>query len=363
MLEATKVFSNKLNKVGFFLLFSSVLLDAKAEVEIADHRSYYNVGYQIIEFECGDIQETNQTLTAAVWYPTKDKPSLYIYGGGITGMVATNGAPFIKNAPYPLLAFSHGYGGSAINYAFLGEALATYGWIVVAPDHRDRYSIIRIKEGYNTHVDKVDLMRDAAEIMASSSKDRKKFLYRLDEMNHMLEAILGSEKFGSLINVKQVAAGGHSFGGFTAIGISGAIKEYKKYDIKALLLFSTGAGSYLFNEEELQHINIPSMLFIGALEERQKRGTKTMQEHSERLYTNLSPPKYFLSIKGANHFSFNNHLRYESELYSETTQQLNVIKHYSIAFLEKHVVGKRGYDQILEYKHPLVKFYRKDVTE
>jgi hypothetical protein len=62
-------------------------------------------------------------------------------------------------------------------------------------------------------------------------------------------------------------------------------------------LFSTGAGGYLFSEDELNAVRIPSMLFMGEREGDQSRGSKTMSELSAKIYRHVSPPKYFLEVK------------------------------------------------------------------
>jgi predicted dienelactone hydrolase len=156
--------------------------------------------------------------------------------------------------------------------------------------------------------------------------------------------------------------GGHSFGGYTALGLSGTIKERHNPRIEAALLFSTGAGGYLYSEGELKAVRIPSMLFMGEREENQQRGSKTMAELSAKIYRNVSPPKYFLEIKGAHHFSFNSHLAHGRipELLSGTEDQFEVIRRYSIAFLEKHVAGREDSGRVLERSDPLLTRYDKE---
>jgi len=321
----------------------------------------FDVGYQIIDLKY-QKNGKEQNLTAAVWYPTETKPKLFNYGGPTNGNIAVDATPLAINGPYPLLVFSHGYGGSGLSAVFFTEQLAAKGWIVVAPDHHDRYSATRIRSGRNNELDRSGFFRHAREIVSSSPEDRGKYLYRLDEMKLTLDGILNHYLFEKLINKEQIAVGGHSFGGFTALGLCGTIKKRHDTRIKAVLLFSTGAGGYLFTEDELRKIWIPSMLFMGERERQQYRGTRTMSEISDKIYRSMSPPKYFLEVKGANHFSFNNRFvdNRMTGILSGNEKMFDVIRRYSIAFLENHVAVNKDSDRVLKRSNPILTRYDKE---
>jgi len=75
-----------------------------------------------------------------------------------------------------------------------------------------------------------------------------------------------------------------------------------------------------------------------------------MSELTERIYRDVSPPKYFLEVKGASHFSFNNRFADTrgARLLSGTEEQFSIIRRYAIAFLEKYVAEKKDPDRTLE---------------
>lgn len=318
----------------------------------------FKAGFQVLDF---DYQEGRRakTLTVAVWYPTKVQPRLYNYGGPMTGLLALNAEPDTAGGPYPLFVFSHGYGGSGLSSLFFTEALASRGWIVACPDHHDAHSAVRIKTGQREDLDRTAFLRQARSIAASGPHDREKYSYRLDELELVIKRMLSSETFGPLIDKGRLAVGGHSFGGFTALGLCGTIRERHDPRIKAVLLFSTGAGSYLFTEGELAALHIPSMLFMGEREASQHRGSKTMLQLQERLFRNLPKPKYFLVVRGGTHFSFNNRFSDSpgAMLMSGLETQFDVIRRYSIAFLEKYLLGKTEADQVLRQKHSMLSNY------
>jgi predicted dienelactone hydrolase len=321
----------------------------------------FNVGYRVLDFK-SETNQPGQVLTMAVWYPTLAQPKPHNYGGPTGGNVALDAPPGAAKAPYPLLVFSHGYGGSGLGSVFFTEALAARGWIVACPDHHDRHSAVRIRTGQVPDCDRRGLLQHAAEIAASHPEDRGKYLYRLDEMSWALNGMLVSAEFGKLIDRQRLAVGGHSFGGFTALGLCGTIQERHDPRIKAVLLFSTGAGGYLYSADELKAVRLPAMLFMGEREAEQKRGAATMRALSAKIYANLAPPKYFLEIKGANHFSFNNSFSQKlvTELLSGTDEQFAVIRRYSIAFLERYVAGRAEAASVLDQTDPLLTRYLRE---
>lgn len=320
-------------------------LNALAATAATTAEAPYRVGYRVIDLV--NLAD-GRPLSVAVWYPTAAMPAAHVYGGSTRGQVAVDAAP-LAAGPYPLLVFSHGYGGSGLGAVFLCETLAARGWIVAAPDHHDRYSAVRIRGGQQTDFDRLALFRHASEIASSTPADRPRYAYRLDEMQAALDGMTASRDFGPLIDPARIAVGGHSFGGYTALGVAGTLPERHDKRIKAVLLFSTGAGAYLYDAHELRTVSVPVMLFLGAKEEQQTRGKQTMTQLSAKIFDNLAGPKYFLEVQGANHFSFNNRFSNNigARLMSGSEAQFEVIRRYAIAFLEKHVTGRAGADAVL----------------
>ncbi len=338
------------HSAGLFLVLSipSRTLLAGSESGEGEARTRFNVGYQVLDFNYQkDARE--QALTVAVWYPTDAQPKSHHYGGPTSGYVAAEATPRAEGGPFPFLVFSHGYGGSGLGAVFFTEALAARGWIVACPDHHDRHSAARIRTGAAEDFDRRGLLQHGREIAGSGPGDRGKYLYRVDEMKLALDSMLTSVPFGKLIDRNRVAVGGHSLGAFTALGLCGTIQERRDTRLRAVLLFSPGAGGYLFGEDELEGVRIPSLLFMGERERGQPRGSHTMAELSEKIYRNVSSPKYFLEVRGANHFSFNSCLANSPRRrpLCGTEEQFEVIRRYSIAFLESYVAGRPGFDEAL----------------
>lgn len=296
-----------------------------------------NVGFRVLEL--GEAAAV-QTITVAVWYPTRAAPARHVYGGPTVGHVAVDSEPLA--GPCPLLVFSHGYGGGGIAHAYLAEPLAARGWIVAAPDHGDRYVAVRIRTGAVEGFDRRGFLRHAAEIAGSGPEDRDAYAYRWDELRLALDGMLGHETFGRLVDAQRVAVGGHSFGGFTALGLCGTIEARRDARVKAVLLLSSGAAGYLYRDEELARVRVPSLFFLGEAERDQRRGDRTMEQIAEEVFGALAPPKHLLVVAGANHFSFNHGFseRAARLRLCGTQEQLDVIQRYAVAFLERYVAGR-----------------------
>ncbi len=123
-------------------LLCVLALPAAAEEPADKAKVTYSVGYRIMDFK-----QDKKTVTVAVWYPTDAKAGDFTYGERVAGKVAVDAEPKTTGAPYPFMAFSHGYGGSGIGYTFFAEALAARGWIVAALDHADKTYMVRIRTG------------------------------------------------------------------------------------------------------------------------------------------------------------------------------------------------------------------------
>lgn len=336
-----------------FLLLVFCAISSRAGAGEALAPGEYHVGYRVLSFEYGEAGHP-QTLNVALWYPTEAEPAPFSYGGPTRGRVAVEAAPLAGRGPWPWLVVSHGFGGSGHAQVFLAEALAARGWVVAAPDHHDECSANRIVGGRPTGFNARRFIQVAQRIGKSSPADRPKYLYRLEEMKLVLDRLPETEPFRGLLDPQRLAVGGHSLGGFTALGVCGTVPEFKDPRIRAVLLYSPGGGGYLYTEQELAGVQIPSLLFIGERERKQRRGNVEMAALADKLYRNFGTPKYFLELKGGNHFSFNDNLSrtWVSSWLSGGEEQLATLRRTSIAFLERYVNGDAQAGELLLQEDP-----------
>ena len=117
---------------------------------------------------------------------TGDAPATYTFPGVRDGEIA--------DGVFPVVLFSHGFTGMRLQSSFLTSHLASWGMIVVAPDHPSR-----------------DL---AGVLGGTASGDRAD---AVDDLLSALELVLADPALGAHADPEQVAAVGHSAGGGTVL--------------------------------------------------------------------------------------------------------------------------------------------------
>lgn len=187
--------------------------------QYALHGPYW-VGTQ--DFVIGE--DTEHPLQAHIWYPalnpdgveeaiaydsvTKDPMGIPETLDTTTyGHAILNASVDIGSAPYPLVVFSHGFGTPAHTYAHLIEHYASYGFVVIAPEHHETFEWTF-----------ADLPR--------SSIERPRDITQVLDYAEILTAADGS--MAGVIDMERVAVAGHSYGGYTALAVAGA-----RYDLEA----------------------------------------------------------------------------------------------------------------------------------
>ncbi len=145
------------------------------------------------------------TVNVEVWYPALD-PGTPVpdYPEFAISRDAHRDAELdVRGAPYPLVAFSHGFGGIRYQNAYMVEHLAAHGFAVVAPDHRD-----------NTMLD------------LKSSLTGQVLVDRPGEVIRAVDGLLADPQLGPHVDGNQYLMSGHSFGGLTTLAVTGAVPDF-----------------------------------------------------------------------------------------------------------------------------------------
>jgi len=114
---------------------------------------------------------------------------------------AYENVPISTKGPFPVVLFSHGYGGYPEQSSFLTDHLATWGFVVVAPDHRSRDLKAVVSGKPDKSQDDVTDLRQALALVTS--------------MNDATGTLLTGK-----LDLTRVASLGHSAGGGAAINVA-----------------------------------------------------------------------------------------------------------------------------------------------
>jgi pimeloyl-ACP methyl ester carboxylesterase len=138
------------------------------------------------------------TLTAQFWFPSADAQGEPVTYDGLLPGEATEGLEPLCDAPWPVVAFSHGLGGVRWQSPFFVEHLASHGYFVVAVDHAGSGL-------FDTNFAQIGAvaMRRPLDVAAA-------FDGAADQYPDCIDPEAG------------YAVSGHSFGGYTAFAVAGA---------------------------------------------------------------------------------------------------------------------------------------------
>lgn len=219
------------------------------------------------------------TYDVSSWLP----PSLqkYIPAGFTGGTYSSGGVRDVAVAPgrFPLVVFSHGYAGFRDQSTFLTSFLASWGFVVAAPDHysRDLTQVLGGPTGATAKTTDVGDLEATIALMAHESKT-------------------AGSPFHGHVDTSKIGAVGHSAGGVavealasvdpkvaTFIGLAGAtvgLPGNPKH----------GTGSVVPHQ--------PGLLMSGTAD------TVVPTAGMITAYGKMHPPKRLILIKGAGHLVF-----------------------------------------------------------
>jgi predicted dienelactone hydrolase len=144
----------------------------------------------------------NGALELAIWYPSDAKPTA-LHLGAFDMTVAADAAPAAGQRP--LIAISHGTGGSSLNMFDTAIALADAGFVVVAPLHAG------------------DNYRDQAVAFT-----RQNFVQRPGQIGRVIDYMTTGWPHHDTIDASRIGVLGHSAGGTTALLLAGGTLEWTR---------------------------------------------------------------------------------------------------------------------------------------
>jgi len=308
------------------------------EVISEDCSKPFNSGYRILSLMALDGSQ----LITAVWYPTHDSTFAYSYGSsGVVGEVAFEGI-LSQCGSFPLVVFSHGFGGCGVQSLFFTEELAREGYVVVAPDHDD--AVCSIKDsGISLPDFGPGNLGNPREWDDSYYRERRDDVILIIDHMLTLNEVTDSFFYG-VIDESKIGVSGHSLGGYTAMGIVGGWNSWKDNRIDVVLLFSPYVQPFLENSN-ISNIRVPFMYQGGTLD----LGITPWIKKDGGAYDQSNPPKFFLELQGAGHMAWTNFICKSYPTLSscvELNPTVHAINYYGIAFLNKYLKNDQGVEEL-----------------
>jgi predicted dienelactone hydrolase len=148
----------------------------------------------------------HQELRVTIWYPAAEnavEAQQEIGPPDAPLFLAGNAAAHAAMAPalekWRLILLSHGTGGSAMQMAWIGTALARAGYIAVAVNHPGNNAL----EPY-------------------TAEGFVLWWERATDLSEVLDGMLADPEFGPKIDASRIGAAGFSMGGYTVLALGGA---------------------------------------------------------------------------------------------------------------------------------------------
>jgi predicted dienelactone hydrolase len=222
----------------------------------------------------------------------------------------------------PVILFSHGFHGCAVQSSFLMEAFSEAGYAVFAVDHADAACGNPLK-WFGT----ADVPFRYPERWEDST-----YAARAMDMERLLDAASRDPRFASL-DWKHVGLAGHSLGGYTVLGLAGGWPSWTDHRVKAVLALSPYSAPFM-EHHTLALISIPVMYQGGTRD----YDITPFVKRAGGSFDQTPRPKFYIELDGAGHLAWTN----------ATSRYHDAVDAYSIAFFDAYLKGKPFPPPLLE---------------
>lgn len=255
--------------------------------------------------------------------------------------------PKSGNAPFPVVIFSHGLGGSREAAAYLGQYLSEHGYVCVHIQHEGS-DIGVINEGVSKGADAVFPTLKAAANGQNLILRAKDVSFIIDELQRRNA---GDIILKGKLDLSKLAVAGHSFGAGTALAVSGqsyafAPRPLADDRVKAAIYLSAPANMRGRNPSSVYGgIKIPGLLMTGT-EDNSPIGDTKAEERRIPFDGIAAPHQYLINFTGGDHMIFGGtrFLRPNDEMFH------SVISKTCLEFLDAYLKGDKPSQQWLDGK-------------
>lgn len=248
-----------------------------------------------VDSQCtgGGTCSAGRFLPIDAWYPVDASgafgPRTRYSLSGIANLdsdLAHENAPASAAGARPLLVFSHGSGGIAIQSVRLMERLASHGFVVVAPSHT----------GNTTG--------DSTAVPPTSVPIEQALLDRVPDVSFVIthltaRAATPGDPFFGRVDGANVGVAGHSLGGFTALAVKSGYQGILP-DARVQAIMPIAPAASPISDAELAAVAAPTLFMTGTLD------PLLADEVRAAGLIQASPFNYRADVVGAVHTHFAN---------------------------------------------------------
>lgn len=350
-----------------------------ANVDELFEQGPYEVGYREMVITYDAVASTEpRELVLRVWYPALPdsgaEPARYSVGDGLVDLpaqYALDAPPVTVDGGLPLVIYSHGNGGEGLLAYPYGERMASYGWVLVAPNHTG-----------NTALDFLNNPDPFARVALDRPHD-------ITAIIDAFESGLSGDELAGKADTSAVFLFGHSFGGYTTFTAGGADVDFDALsagcdgtpnpncdvfsdpdveaayragfgDPRIVALAPQAPALSAIADGELAALDQPTMLMTGRLDQ-----TTTQEESAEPAWAGIDHPgDLWVEMPRGAHYSFITICHDLTpqlldffqpdavqdgcgDTFIDTTESIPVLTAYVLAFGRLHVLGQTEWDAVL----------------
>ncbi|CAG1005125.1 hypothetical protein PHYC_03200 [Phycisphaerales bacterium] len=213
------------------------------------------------------------------------------------------------DARFPVVIFSHGLGGSRVNYRYFGEHLASHGYIVIFPSHAGSDTAALLAWGGKP---KGDAARREGWLKASIG-DPENLRNRPRDVSFLIDQLGVDGHVKDIADRSRVGVGGHSFGAYTSLCVAGMVvdlpegrdQSFRDPRVKAVLPMSPqGSGTMGIDEGAWKEVGVPVLCLTGTRD--YGEGARSAEWRREPFENIRGVEDYLITITGAGHMTFSN---------------------------------------------------------
>ena len=272
------------------------------------------VGVRTLDWR--DEARDGRPLPTEVWYPateefrgkdidaaTRDRYDL-VPGFPPGSQEAVRDAT-ARAGTFPLVVFSHGFGGHRRQSTFLCTHLASHGYVVAAPDHTGNtvFEMVRTMMMAQMGTPPPDPATLLPELMAARPADVSFVIDRMTTPS--------ASGAGVSVEASRVAVAGHSFGGWTAL-----VTTARDPRVSAVLALAPAGGPTRLPSDALGAAmdfawgrDVPTLFLVADLD------TILPLRGIYELYEKTTSPKRMIVLERADHMHFCDQVEQVHELF------------------------------------------------